>query len=110
MSKYNWDKIDKNYNWIAKDSDGMIVAYGQRPILREHSWNSSSVGDPTDLLGYSHWWESDSDWKESIEERPKYSKRYELSYSQVILDTAQRKWLDLTEVVDRLNKYEEETK
>ncbi|MHB1701336.1 MAG: hypothetical protein ACYCSN_14590 [Acidobacteriaceae bacterium] len=109
MSRYNWDKIDKSYNWIAKDSNGMVEAYRERPTLRERCWDS---GGGSEQLGYSQPWESDNDWKDSLEERPKAPKRYEIELGRrwmdaYIMDTAACHGLTMGEVVDRLNEYEE---
>jgi len=104
MSRYDWSAIDNKYKWVAKDSNGRVEAYRERPILGESCWYSN-VG--SQQLGYSPPWESDSDWQESLEERPKPAKRYELIESGLILDRKADNWLDLVEVVDRLNEYEE---
>jgi len=105
MTRYKWDAIDDRFNWVAKDSDGRVYAYNRRPAMGEIWWYP--IDGISQQLGYARPWENHSDWRESLEERPKPSKRYELSSSEVILDTAERKWLDLLEVVDRLNEYEE---
>jgi hypothetical protein len=105
MTRYDWDNIDKRYNWVAKDSNGTVEAYRERPILTKRCWGSTT-GDNI-FLGYSPSWESDDDWKESLEERPKPAKRYELMDSGVIFDREADNWLALVEVMDRLNYYEE---
>jgi hypothetical protein len=107
MSRYDWSAIDKKYKWVAKDSNGRFDAYMERPTLGERWWYAS-VGSHYQHLGYSPPWESDDDWQESLEERPKPPKRYELTASGVILDREADNWLPLVEAVDRLNKYEEE--
>jgi len=107
MSRYDWSHINSRYDWVAKDSNGRVDAYTERPTLGEFWWHAS-VGSHYQHLGYSPPWESDDDWKESLEERPKPAKRYELMDSGVILDREADNWLPLVEAVDRLNKYEEE--
>jgi hypothetical protein len=104
MTKYKWDNIDELYKWVAMDSDGTVMAYRERPILKEIYWDSSGGGM---ILGYLSPWQSSSDWKESLEERPKPPKRYELMDSGVIFDREADNWLALVEVMDRLNYYEE---
>jgi len=106
MTRYKWNAIPDMYKWVAKDNDGRVKAYSERPTLGDRCWYSSFGG--TEQLGYSPPWESDNDWKESLEERPKPAKRYELTASGVILDRKADNWLPLVEAVDRLNKYEEE--
>jgi hypothetical protein len=105
MTRYDWRRIPKEYKWVAKDSNGTVKAYSERPGLRKGYWASSFGG--TEQLGCSPRWESDSDWEDSLEERPKPAKRYELTASGVIMDRAVDNWLTLVEVVDRLNEYED---
>jgi len=122
MTRYEWDKIGNTYKWAAKDSDGMFEAYSERPIRGEHSWHSSGFGG-TAVLGYSGWWESDSDWEESLEERPnpKPAKRWSLVMGIDGLSTVWDNKMDvalygaygdstaaLEKVVEILNEYEEE--
>jgi len=105
MSRYDWSAIDKKYNWVAKDSNGRFDAYMERPTLGERWWYAS-VGSHYQHLGYSPPWESDDDWQESLEERPKPAERYELMEFGEVLDTATGYWLKLVEIVDLLNEYE----
>jgi hypothetical protein len=109
MAKYKWDAIPTEYNWVAKDSDGTIEAYSERPILREYDWHSSGLGS-TAVLGYSRSWESDDDWEDSLEERPKVS-RYRLYHTpwvhSGITDTITNHYLTLGEVLDLLNERSE---
>jgi len=106
MTRYKWDVIPDVYQWVAKDANGLVKAYSERPVLKGRYWESSFGG--TEQLGCSPPWESDDDWQESLEERPKPAKRYELMEFGEVLDTATGYWLKLVEVVDRLNKYEDE--
>lgn len=105
---YDWSEIDEKYSWVAKDSRGLVQAYQERPILKELWWYSSS---DTKILGYSPPWESDSNWKESLEERPKPAKRYRLDPKRWeesgILETTTNRYLTLGEVLDLLNECEE---
>jgi len=71
ITRYDWSHINSKYDWVAKDSDGRVEAYRERPTLGERWWYSSVVGSSSQHLGYSPPWESDSDWQESLEERPK---------------------------------------
>jgi len=105
MSRYKWDHIDERYNWVAKDSNGRVDAYTERPFHNERLWYPT-FGSQHKQLGYSPPWESDDDWKESLEERPKPAKRYELMEFGEVLDTATGYWLKLVEIVDLLNEYE----
>jgi len=107
MTRYKWDVIDERFNWVAKDSDGMIEAYSERPILREYDWHTSGLGSHA-VLGYSRLWESDDDWKESLEERPDLPNRYRLNTLRWtvsgIVDTLTNHDLTLGEVLDLLNE------
>jgi len=108
VSKYDWSHINSKYNWVAKDSDGRVEAYRERPTLGERWWYSSVVGSSSQHLGYSPPWESDSDWKESLEERPDLPKRYRLHHlrwtASGIIDTTTNHDLTLGEALDLLNE------
>jgi len=104
MTRYDWDKIDKRFNWVAKDANGMVEAYQVHPILKEFWWYSSGA---TEILGYAPPWESHSDWKESLEERPKPAKRYQIDTGPGLLriiDTQTDQALSGNQIVDLLNE------
>jgi len=107
MTRYKWDAIDERFSWVAKDANGMVEAYRERPILKEFWWYSGSA---TEILGYAPPWESHSDWKESLEERPQPADRYRLDRERwpysAITDTTTNHELTLGEVVDLLNDKE----
>jgi len=107
MTRYDWSAIDKKYKWVAKDSNGLVEAYREHPILGESCWYSSNGSQQ---LGYSPPWESDSDWEDSLEERPKPASRYHLDPKRWedsgIKDTTFNRYLTLGEVVDLLDAKE----
>lgn len=46
MIKLNEDEkvilrnMDKNFKWVARDDDGSLFAYSEKPIKKEYSWIS----------------------------------------------------------------------
>jgi len=105
MTRYDWNAIPDMYTWVAKDSDGRVKAYSERPTLGDRCWYSSFGG--TEQLGYSPPWESDSDWKESLEHRPNLTNRYRLDPTRWddsgIIDTTTNHDLTFGEVLNLLN-------
>jgi len=104
MTRYKWDVIDERFSWVAKDANGMVEAYRERPILKEFWWYSGSA---TEILGYAAPWEDHSDWRESLEERPKPAQRYQLDTGVGLLriiDTQTDQALSGNQIVDLLNE------
>jgi len=108
MTRYKWDAIDERFSWVAKDANGMVEAYRERPILKEFWWYSGSA---TEILGYAAPWEDHSDWRESLEERPKPPTRYHLDHNRCaasgIIDTTTDNVMTFGEVLDLLNERSE---
>jgi hypothetical protein len=109
MTKYNWDAIPARYNWAAMDSHGIVRAFVERPNQDSGYWvdHNDNVPDGLAELPYVVSWK---DWEDSLEERPKPAKRYELSPSSVIIDRHDNfEVMTTSAVVDRLNEYWEKS-
>ena len=106
MTKYNWDSIPKQYNWVGYNRHGIIRAFRGRPRAMDGFWADCNeeftewVGElPTVML-----WE---DWKDSLEERPQPPKRYQIDKGDGLLriiDTLTNQPLSGYEIVDLLNE------
>lgn len=46
--------IDKRYRWIARDDDGSLFIYGEKPIKKESSWISEVFLDWFDACIFNH--------------------------------------------------------
>lgn len=47
--------IDKRYRWIARDGDGNLFIYREKPIQIITKWVSSeALGFPSELTAFSH--------------------------------------------------------
>jgi len=109
MTRYKWNVIPDVYQWVAKDANGLVKAYSERPVLKGRYWESSFGG--TEQLGCSPPWESDEDWRGSLEERPDLPNRYRLHHlrwkASGIIDNTTNHDLTFGEVLDLLHEHEE---
>lgn len=46
--------IDKRYRWIARDGDGNLFIYREKPIKKESSWISETLFDWCGIWIFSH--------------------------------------------------------
>ena len=70
MIQIDWDKIPKEYNWIAVDEDGEMLAYITKPEPRvRESWVVSYWnGHPFKYLGKVNL--NGIDWTQTLTRRP----------------------------------------
>ena len=109
MTKYNWDKIDKEWNWVAMDASGMIYGYTHKPTSSSGEWTLSD-GEYY-LLASTPVILNNDGWKDSLEERPKPTPRYRLNAPRWedswITDVVANHDMTLGEVVHMLNEIDE---
>ena len=69
-TKYDWSKVPKDINWIARDKDNTLNGFYKKPVavLSWDMWfeGGDGSGDWFQLC----YFESETDWKDSLEERP----------------------------------------
>lgn len=65
MIEIDWDKIPKEYNWVAVDEDGEMLAYATQPEKRV---NSYWIGQPAKYLGTVNL--NNVDWQDTLTRRP----------------------------------------
>jgi hypothetical protein len=113
MTKYNWDKIDQRWHWVARQKDGGIVGYESIPSLLTNNGTWDYSGEAGRLATVPACLNADilDDWAESLEERPKPEPRYEMAHdrweSTNVLDTATHNYLKMGEILDLLNEREQ---
>lgn len=75
-TKYDWSNVPKEVNWIATDSDGVAHGFKSKAKIKEgivyDMWacNDNFV-DYIELEDSNHRRFGKSNWKDSLEERPK---------------------------------------
>jgi len=86
VSKYNWDKIPTEYNWVGVDSHGVIRAFSDRPVTACGYWIDATTGDTPSRLADLPYVVSANNWEDSLEKRPKPkpAKRYRLTFSEAV--------------------------
>lgn len=50
--------IDKRYRWIARDDNGSLFIYGEKPIKKESSWISKMLIDWCGIWIFNHLFQS----------------------------------------------------
>lgn len=67
-TKYDWSNVPKEVKWIAKDKDGEVWGYVEKPIIGEKGiWHVKNKYHGYFFIFDSFIVES---WQDSLEERP----------------------------------------
>jgi len=73
MIEINWDKIPKEYNWVAVHRNGELTAFDVEPKPLRYFWEAPN-GNLRDL--YIEVYNlSGIDWRETLTLRPGYSEK-----------------------------------
>lgn len=67
-NKYDWFDVPEHINYIAMDSQGFVWAYREKPIAYAGMWNK---GGCVYCISNGKIGSRKSNWRESLEERPK---------------------------------------
>jgi hypothetical protein len=113
MTKYNWDEIDEQWNWVAMDGDGFIFVYEKAPSIDGCAWKEPDggryhcKGAIPQILNRTVL----DDWTESLEERPKSQPRYVMDIDRWttswITDRINSREITMGEILDLLNAIEQ---
>ena len=76
--------VEKNYNWIARDSDGRIYIYRKKPTKLKSGWNKSSGFGQFFVFNYMF---------KSVKWKDDEPTRISDIYNPQILDDVERKYL-----------------
>ncbi len=69
MIQIDWDKIPKEYNWVAVDENRNVYCYRNMPYVGKNKHNNTRwVGRACKYIGVYNI--SDIDWKNSLTQRP----------------------------------------
>jgi len=112
--EFDWDEIDKDFNYVAYDQWGYLYGYTEEPRLVNGAWPRSSS------IGFLPGSVSKQGWQKSLRQRPAPPKRWSLVMDigglATIWDNKRDValycvYVDSTEALDKLveilNEYEE---
>ena len=113
--EFDWDEIDKKFNYVAYDQWGYLYGYAEEPRLVHGAW----PGSPS--IGVLPAWVSKQGWFKSLRKRPAPPKRWSLLHGIDGLSTIWDNEMGvalygvygdstaaLEKVVEILNNYEEQ--
>jgi len=70
--EFDWDEIDRDFNYVAYDQWGRVWGYAEEPRLVDGKWPVGSS------IGVLPAWVSEQGWRESLRQRPAPPKRWSL--------------------------------
>jgi hypothetical protein len=109
MTMYNWGRVPKQFGWVARDDDDEIRAFKELPYPTDGEWRGQSNGQKGSAMGHLSGVVDAPSWLDSLEERPKPPKRYQIKRGNGLLqviDTREDKPLSGYEIADLLNERE----
>jgi hypothetical protein len=113
LTLYNWDKVPEHFKWVARNYDGRIYAFKERPDLYTNTKQWLVSGNGCELMGSVAFVLNDvvlCDWTTSLEERPKPKPRYihwknDSPLDRIILfDTQDRENITIKDILDHYNR------
>ena len=63
----NWDHVAPGWKWMARDEDGDVYLFTEKPILKSDVWGSSGDAVALCLSSYTR---GTVDWQQSLVRRP----------------------------------------
>ncbi len=66
----NWDHVSEEYNWLARDNDGVGYLYPRKPISYEYSGSWREGGMALRARSFSSYQPGNCEWKDSLVRRP----------------------------------------
>ena len=64
-----WEHVQKDFKFLAQNSDGSAHLYWEKPVLRETSWQTTQ-GDCAEAHQFASYVPGTCDWQDSLVERP----------------------------------------
>jgi hypothetical protein len=76
----NWDHVHPDYNYMARDNDGLVYLYGKKPTRGSPhygmwSTNENQEGKVSGAQAFASFKQGEVDWKDSLVVRPGYEVR-----------------------------------
>ncbi len=74
--KFNWDSVNKKYNWYARDKSGLAYFYSTMPVIERGQWRfpaGSSVGPKPSVFSSAGALSIElgaCSWENSLQSRP----------------------------------------
>lgn len=74
--EFNWDSVDKKYNWYARDKSGLAYFYSTMPVIERGQWRfpaGASVGPKPSVFSSAGALSIElgtCSWEDSLQSRP----------------------------------------